>query len=72
MVVKSDAGVKPRAVMIEPLDTFVTLDAMAGSTRSNDFTIRAERSTVENFEKSHEFCSFICNVAGVSKRDNRV
>jgi uncharacterized protein (UPF0303 family) len=72
MVMKSDAGVKPRAMVIEPLNTFITLDAMTRSTRSNDFTIRAKRSTVEYFKKSHEICSFFFNVAGVSIRDNRV
>ena len=72
MVMKSDAGVKPRAMMIEPLDTFITLDAMTRSTCSNDFAIGAKRSTVEDFKKSHEICSFFFNVAGVSKRDNGV
>ena len=49
MIAKADAGVQPRTMMVEPFNAFSTYRAMSGSACSNDFAIRAKRSSIEHF-----------------------
>lgn len=72
MIMKTDTGVQPWAMMVKPFYTFITLNAMTRPAGTNYFTIGAQRSTVEHFQKTHEFYSFLFYVTGVSERDNKV
>ena len=54
MVVKPDAIVDPRAVMIKSFDTFVADAAVAGSVGANHLTVGTEEHWVKNLHHLHE------------------
>ena len=65
MIVKTDAIVDPRTVVIEALDTVVTDGAMPASARLYAFAVGTQLISVDVLEHVQEVDTFIGEVAGL-------
>ena len=70
MVMKTDACVEPRAMMVKPFYTVTTVNAMAGSAGSDYFTIGTKRGAIEYFQQANELYSLLLNVARVTESND--
>ena len=51
MISSTNAIIDPRAVMVEPLHTFIANSAMSASWHSDDFADRTKRGGFKNIHK---------------------
>ena len=66
MVMKTNTGVQPRAMMIKSFHAVTTVNAMTRSTSSDNFTVRTQRGAIKYFEHADELYSLLFNVTRVS------
>jgi hypothetical protein len=72
MIMKTNASVQPRTMMIKSLHALIAFHAMPASPRFYDFTIRTKRSAIENFQQIHELNTFVFNITRILKSNNGI
>lgn len=65
MIFDSDTVVDPGAVMVIPVNTFVTDDTMSGAARPNDLAFGTQALRFKSLQKFHKTYSLIFHVSRV-------